>query len=108
MGWSKPLGLFAVLVLGVVVFVATNCVNGQGMAPPRIGGPDGPTANNAPPRMKAAIGGDPGRLAGAEVSEVWAKGEVVITFLRPGDGANRVLLKGADTTLVADGYRFYS
>jgi hypothetical protein len=60
------------------------------------------------PKMKAVIGGEAGLLGSAEVSEVWAKGEVVIRFLKPRDGAERVLLKGADTTLVADGYRFYS
>ena len=58
------------------------------------------------PRMKAAIGGEAGLLGPAEVSEVWTTGEVVLRFLKPGDGAERVLLKGADTTFVADGYRF--
>lgn len=61
-----------------------------------------------PQRMKAAIGGEAGTLAPAEVSEVWKKGEVVLRFIKPGDGAERVLLKGADTTLIADGYRFSS
>ena len=58
--------------------------------------------------MKAAIGGEAGLLGPAEVSEVWTTGEVVLRFLKPGDGAERVLLKGADTTFVADGYRFLS
>ena len=53
--------------------------------------------------MKAAIDGDPGQLQSAEVSEVWKDGEVVIAF-RKSREAERVLLKGADTKLVADGY----
>ena len=59
-------------------------------------------------RMKAAIDGEAGLLGPAEVVEVWTTGEVVIRFLKASDGAERVLLKGADTTLVADGFKFYS
>ena len=58
--------------------------------------------------MKAVIDGEPGRLPAAEVSEVWEGGEVVVTFRKPGENADRVLLKGADTKLVADGFSFYS
>ena len=47
--------------------------------------------------MKAVINGDPGRLHRAEVSEVWKEGEVVVMFRKPGEGAERVLLKGANT-----------
>ena len=57
--------------------------------------------------MKAVINGDPGRLQSAEVSEVWKDGEVVIDF-RKSREAERVLLKGADTKMVADGFGFVS
>ena len=57
--------------------------------------------------MKAAIDGDPGQLRSAEVSEVWKDGEVVIDF-RKSREAERVLLKGADTKMVADGFGFVS
>jgi hypothetical protein len=57
--------------------------------------------------MRAAIDGDPGRLQSAEVSEVWKEGEVVIAF-RKSREAERVLLKGTDTKMVADGFGFVS
>jgi SLA1 homology domain 1, SHD1 len=60
------------------------------------------------PLMKAVIDGQSGLLPKAVVSSVWAEAEVVIRFLEPDDGARRVLLKGADTTFVADGFRFRS
>ena len=90
----KRIGAFVAVAIGVAILTAADS---------RIAAEEA-----TPPRMKAVIDGDAGLLAPAEVSEVRAKGEVVIQFYRPGDGAKRVLLKGAHTTFVADEYRFFS
>ncbi len=67
-------------------------------------------------RMEAAIGGSSGSLpCGTTVVEVWktgtTNGEIVVEFryhYGPRHVAKRVLLKGVDTTFVADEYSFSS